>query len=242
MRHGRSFLPFILILGALFGLWSLISYKSPGLTAAQSLAEYGSILTESLDIVQSIGNLQDARLARPSLAALTRRMDAVLKDLSHRAGPQATSLAMDRFGSVIGAMDDECKRLMSNDEIAETLCNVFPFTVYEKTTAKQALRQLRTIDHALDIYYKVNGRYPNALADLAISRKGHALLPIDEISDPWGRLFVYDIQGQRHNGRSPDVWTKGSPCGENKNILIGNWMKDVPTKPPMKSIFGREQE
>src|SRR5262245_61139273 len=240
MRHVRTLMPYAVVLGAFLALCSLIWNRSPKLSAAQAVAEYDDLLTETLDILQSIRNYEDARRARPSLVQMKRKSDAVWKNLSNCTDWQAAMTDILRFWPVVVETDRECQRTWADIDIAEILYNVYPFTIYEMTAKKHTLLQFRQINFGLDLYHTLYGRYPETLADLTMNAKGFvAPLQSDEITDPWGKPFLYDLDGPHHRGKCPDVWTNGAPCGENKGVVIGNWMKEAPTNPPRKTIFDR---
>jgi hypothetical protein len=77
--------------------------------------------------------------------------------------------------------------------------------------------QIRSVDQALQIAaLRDNGVYPKKLEDAA-----RYVGDTNNLRDPWGREWQYDVAGKRNDGKKPDVWTV-SPFGGGKKE-IGNW-------------------
>jgi hypothetical protein len=81
---------------------------------------------------------------------------------------------------------------------------------------------------AIEAYKLNNGNYPAALKDLAAKQPlgGAALLKAEELIDPWGRPYEFDVKGLKNNGDCADVWSRGPEPKDPKEV-IGNWHNNV---------------
>lgn len=86
----------------------------------------------------------------------------------------------------------------------------------KKDAARIKATHLATV---LSAYHTSKGDYPASLDGLLQPGDGgKPYLGPEEIVDPWGKTFQFDVNGPHNNGLRPDVWTQ-SPDGQ----TIGNW-------------------
>jgi type II secretory pathway pseudopilin PulG len=85
-----------------------------------------------------------------------------------------------------------------------------------------AYTKAKQISQAVEIYQKDNGPPPSLEAlTQRQPNGGKALLEIDVILDPWGKVYQYDPAGPMNDGNRPDVWTTSPESGKR----IGNWSR-----------------
>lgn len=78
-----------------------------------------------------------------------------------------------------------------------------------------------TLTKACQTYYLKHNTWPPNLQALLVAdgMGGPYLEDQDAMIDPWGKVFQYDPNGTKNNGRKPDIWS-GGPNG---SAQIGNW-------------------
>jgi general secretion pathway protein G len=72
--------------------------------------------------------------------------------------------------------------------------------------------------------YNVNhsGKFPSQSLGLGALRAAGMIKNDDEVTDPWGQLFIYTFPAKR-GGDKYDLWSKGADGIENTPDDVGNW-------------------
>ena len=84
----------------------------------------------------------------------------------------------------------------------------------EKAKVDVAKAQVAELDKAVAAYRVKENVYPDSLMTLADAK----LIDLKALTDPWGKVYQYDVAGKRNEGKKPDIWTV-TPAKE----TIGNW-------------------
>ena len=62
---------------------------------------------------------------------------------------------------------------------------------------------IKKLDKAVQVYTEKKGTLPVNLSVLV----DEGLVNSTDIQDPWDREYQYDPNGNKHQGRKPDIWT-----------------------------------
>lgn len=95
---------------------------------------------------------------------------------------------------------------------------------YEEAKYDRARADVKALSQQVEIYKLKNGDYPATMDQLTVAQPsgGGALVPPDQIRDPWGNIYQIDPDGANNGGNRADVYTVG-PNGQ----TIGNWGTSV---------------
>ncbi len=89
-------------------------------------------------------------------------------------------------------------------------------------------RGLQRLTETVEAYKLNNNVYPETL-DALLQPQPRGGLPFfsgrQNLTDPWGKPFRYDITGPSTNGKRPDIWSN-TPRGK-----LGNWPSPPVPKP-----------
>jgi len=97
-----------------------------------------------------------------------------------------------------------------------------------------ALEQTKTLFDRCATFRKNTGDWPSSLQQLRegvpLAKTGVQLwVKIDNLLDPWGRSYIYQLPGTHNNLGEPDIYSLGSNP-KDKNGVIGSWMPAKPNR------------
>lgn len=84
---------------------------------------------------------------------------------------------------------------------------------------KVARDDIAVLSKACTAYKAKSGRFPMSLDELTAGKK--PFVDEEALLDPWGRIYHYDPDGAKNEGKVPDIWTTTPRTDE-----INNWQKD----------------
>lgn len=86
----------------------------------------------------------------------------------------------------------------------------------------KAQGQVKQLSDLLTTYKAQHqGAWPQSLQDLMLrdeEGRGPYIKSQEDLLDPWGQPYQFDVAGTRNNGLQPDVWTQNPTLG-----TFGNW-------------------
>jgi hypothetical protein len=130
---------------------------------------------------------------------------------------------IDRSRTAQYAMAKKHYLRLSRDQVIGQLNGVFPFAQFNSSSRRIARAEIELIDHYIHAFHNHFDRFPKELGELTTTQVFLLrVLRKEEIVDPWGKPYKYDMQGKMNKGSKPDVWTAG-PIGSAEKEAIGNW-------------------
>src|SRR5262249_39830232 len=127
-----------------------------------------------------------------------------------------------RLEKAAKGIDKEVLRLDVNPKMPKALRDLSIFRQMRKSHEAYARMSAQALSAQVEIYKLNNGDYPPSSAALAEKQPGGgaALIPKDQVRDPWGREYKIDPTGKHNGGNKADVYSLGHPL---EKKVIGNW-------------------
>jgi hypothetical protein len=215
---------------------SLLILAVPLITCAdekEAEAQAKALLTQATKLVVTMKEIKDKADAQKVKRELENLISGFIKaqetfrKLPKEDREKIEATYAPKMEDVKVQFNRESERLHKTEGVMDVLGDLAPFKLAREARLRQAELLVLNLDKALQVYRISTGQYPAKLEALAEGDK--PLVEKRHLKDPWGRPFLYDMNGPKNKGNKPDVWSLGPP--DKKDALIGNWN----TKPPQPS-------
>jgi hypothetical protein len=197
------------------------AYCQGQLHPSESEAEHDAvvqILNDAVAVLDSIRTEKGALGSLSSLRALSAKHDKAMSETNARlaaarglkAGMVMHELSRQRKWQLERVLT-QYSRISHDRQLLAILKDSYPIKYFDELAIEMAKSDLAHIELAIRGYRAVNSELPQTLAALTKPALdgGAPFLRVKELTDPWGRLYQFDMRGIRNGGRKPDVWSLG---------------------------------
>lgn len=206
------------------------------LASPSAVGEYEALSTEAvslkeqaLPILQFVKTQADIIDARRTLSRLGERWTAVgnmilITKATDAEVQEVKERLKDRTNSADVKLAQELNRLYRLPNLMVALSETFPIKQLEASKRELASLFIRQLTISSEAYKAVHGNYALNLSALSKGfSNGTPMFRPEDLIDPWGRSYQYDVSGNNHKGVAPDIWSLGPPYRDPKDSIIGNW-------------------
>jgi hypothetical protein len=194
---------------------------------AKALLKQATRLVETMKEIKDRADAQKAKRELENIVSGFIKAQEGFRKLPRADREKIEATYAPKLEDVKAQFNRESERLHKTEGVMDVLGDLAPFKLAREARLKQAQLLVQSLDKALQIHKITTGEYPAKLEALAEGDK--PLVEKKHLKDPWGRPFLYDVNGPKNKGNKPDVWSLGPP--DKKDSLIGNWNAKPPTPP-----------